>query len=325
MKISRRLKIIISEHANLFHFIYNLTDWHFSVRLQYKEKWLKETDLLTSQEQDVLEKIEKVFQKYSFGPNYWGKIFLVEQEKQAWKLAQNQIASEDLKIFRLAANTFHHRFQQIWKKEKYLLVYWKEVFKNINNLIPNGLTADLDTFFEAKPDNHNITVILLLGGHSQAPAGGANIQTGTITLEISWVCPDILRPVILTIWHELVHSLWQSKKFWGKLDTFINKNKSILPEQKLPIHAYLNEGIVASLFPYGYLAEKHFAFPLADYFQKNLREIKTNKSKSLNHWGLYSSYHLHNLSKEYVENRRAVDDNFIKAVLDLLIKYLKDK
>lgn len=324
-----KLNILVSEESNFWHFIYNLTNWHFSVRPTYKQLWLKEIGPLKEDEIRILNLIEKVFQKYTFGKSYWGKIFLTGQSNEVWAEAEKVILPEDLKVFKSCKKILSPHFQVIWQKEKYLLRYWAEVFKqNKKSFFLRELINDLNIFFVSKENLEELEIILLIGG-GQYPTGGANIKKGVVTLEVSWVDCRAIRPVFLAVWHELTHSFWNNEVYNRLVKKEVEKlisSKRIDSNQfdNIPLYVFFNEAIVATLFPFGYLANRYFDFPSSNFYESALNKYSNDPLKNISNWSIVSGSKLMDLSKKYIEEVKPIDKSYINKVSELFLDFIED-
>ena len=69
----------ISHYANLYFFIQNLSEWHFSNRKKHNEAWRKELSFSTEAD-FCIETFKKIHQKYSFGDKYLGRLFFLNDD-----------------------------------------------------------------------------------------------------------------------------------------------------------------------------------------------------------------------------------------------------
>ena len=295
--------------GNVFHFISNLACWHFSCRKWYNDFWIHESGDLTNRENDALIDAKALFLKYGFGANYWGKVFLRENDTVVWQKAKTAF-KHDFSKFEGIFKTFEPRFQQFWKDDKNLLEQWASRIKVINFLLtPPGLIEDLDVFFGQKADPRTIEIFLQINVPGNSACGGSVIGPGAITLELSRTSFGFLRPVILVMWHELVHNIWQNNNYWKIIEDFTKEIKSPSPVKDVSWQELINETITESLFPHGYLAQKHFGFPSQEYFKK---QLNTGNWRDLSAHGLFS------LAKDYIESNKPLDINFFEEVVRVI-------
>ncbi len=307
----------ISKTANLFHFISNLTDWHFSVRPSYKKYWIEKTGGLTEEDKEWLAKADNLFKKYTFGDNYWGQVFLRRPENDVWQVAEENFGEKDALRFKEISDYFAPRFDKIWNEEKDSLDKWTEILeKTKDKYIKDELIVELNNLFNTKPDLRNgIKMVLLMSSPSTLGGGGANIGRGAVTSELSRVKHEDVVHVWLNFWHEISHVYWEkTNNYMNMLNNYLNtlENKPSLGDITFKI--LMKEGVLEAFIPDGVLAEKYFDMPI--------KEIKTEE-KSMSGWRSFSRYQLKELSYEYLNENKKIDENFLKEVSKLLFEYLE--
>ena len=308
------IKFQISETANFWHFVSNLVSWHDSVRLYYRDYWLDQTGDFTEIEEKCLEKLKDFFKKYTYGENYWGKVFLLGNNN-VWEKAGQKFTASEIELLKEASEVFYRRFRKIWDIDQHLLKVWKiRLEKTSKRFVTESLIQDLDVFFNYKQPLKSVTVFLLMCEKRNDPAGGgANLGKGYLTLEVSRADYDAIRPAWLLFWHELTHNLWQedSSTYQQLRRDFSDQMKNEGLDGKIlqiPTSRIINEVVVDSLFPKGYLAKKHFDFPVELIFNRFGEGSK--KRFKVEDWHYYFAYTLKDLAKDYIENGKAIDMDF---------------
>ena len=254
----------ITKIGNLFHFVSNLTDWHYSVRPSYKSYWLEKTGNLSIEESGALVKAKELFIKYSFGQNFWGKVFLRRPEEDVWQIAEQNFGKEDTESFKTITNVFLPKFEKLWIEEEKLLHNWKgELEKSQSKYAQDGLVNKLDVLFNTKVKfDLQVKIILLMCSPTTIGGGGANVGPGAITLEVSRKSLNDIQFAWFNFWHELVHTYWErNKEYTGMLIEFVNKKEQDglpSPVEKAPLKAAIGEAVIESLIPMGYLSNKYF-------------------------------------------------------------------
>ena len=320
----------ITKTGNLFHFVSNLTDWHYSVRTSYKSYWLEKTGNLSIEESEALVKAKELFIKYSFGQNFWGKVFLRRPEEDVWQIAEQNFGKEDTESFKKITDVFLSKFEKLWIEEDKLLHNWKdELEKSQSKYAPDGLVSKLDVLFNTKVKfDPQVKIILLMCSPTTVGGGGANIGPGAITLEVSQKPFNDIQFVWFNFWHELVHTYWErNREYTDMLIEFVNKKEQDglpSPIEKVPLKVVVGEAVIESLIPMGYLSNKYFGFNSGKYFREKtlqLRESKVNKSQSLSFWRCFSADKLFSTAKKYVENDKPVDEGYFEMVTQVIKEY----
>lgn len=315
--MNRGLRIIpqVSYVANVFHFISNLAGWHFSNRSAYKEFWLRETGKFTKNEKGALNRASKLFNKYTFGtPKHWGNVFLTEQNRTVWEKGEKEYPRTDFEEFRNVYTIFEPRFSKLWKVDEKLLARWIEKFRELGEKIsPPSLASDLDTLFGTKKDIREVKVILLVNSPNYN-GGGGFLRPGYITLELSRTPLHEVRNLVLVMWHEMIHNIWQDKTYWEMIKDYTEKlstyGVSSTPDE-IPPTVLINEAVTESLLPRGLLAKKYFGFVGKGYLGKDKMSL----------WRDYSVRKLIPLAEKYIDQKRKIDHQFLDRTLDLLTKF----
>src|SRR4030042_1408752 len=143
-----KFKLIISKQANLFFFISNFAEWHFSCRLNYNEKWIKQTSPLNDKEKNILQILKTIFQKYNFN-QYLGKFFInTDKVAKNWSDLKKNLLPDEYNNIKTAFKIFLPKFNKIWKANQQTLKINKKILENelkkprILNII-----QDLSVFF----------------------------------------------------------------------------------------------------------------------------------------------------------------------------------
>ncbi len=300
----------VNRTANLFHFISNLTDWHFSVRKRYKEKWLQQTGKLTDKEKECLFKIVKLFKKYTFGKNYWGKVFLTKSDDEVWKEAE-KVFGQDAMKFKKMSDVFQKRFDLIWDGKKNRLEKWQKLLEKTEKIFINkDLIEDLNVLFGVIPEiEENIQINLLLGG----PGGGANTTKYNIEMEVSNLSENEVKRIWAVIWHELIHKFWETGEYKQMIYDFSKEIDSELVKG-IPNHIVIKEMITSSLLPWGYFRKKYFKTDTNEYIKQSLRNLETKGEKRLSYFTFLAALKMESLVKEYIEGKKKIDVHFLKKI-----------
>lgn len=261
-----------------------------------------------------MSKAGAVFRKYSFGKDYWGKTFLAEPEDKVWELAKNRFETKDVRVFQEMVQKFSPRFEKLWPEERVLLEKWADKLgQTQDKMSPPELIEDLNIFFGSKVKiSQPIKIVLLMGVAGNFPNGGGSLHQGQVTLEISRIPLEYIRPAWLIIWHELVHNLWQDETYHLQVERVIKvaqKAGVTFPIKGRPLSVVVNEAVAQSLLHVGYLAKKHFGFPVEEYFRKMLVQGR---------WSDRLAFGLMKLSGRYIEGRRQIDKAYLDQVVEVV-------
>lgn len=299
----------VSQLANFYFFVQNLSEWHFSNCKQYNEVWRKQLSL-GDRELSMLKKFSKLHQRYSFGPKYLGNYFLFHSPQQAWKSLHSDLPELDFIFIKEIFDLLEPKFRQIWRKEGPRLREWKLALQG-DSVSPKSKTIEriLGHFYQwhiGEPIQTDIILMLATNGFS---GGGANFMNNpyALQLEISSLSVARLSHVLMLIWHELAHVLIiRHTDFIHRIQSFLDINpekaktiKRIQNRQKPAI--YINELILSSLLPTGCLRAK--VFGKESYLSHNFKDAPR----------LFQ--HVLRLSKEYLEKQQSVDLAYLGRLL----------
>jgi len=316
--------------TNLFFFVSNLSNWHYSCRPWSNRYWIEKTGELSKEEENRLALVKNIFQKHTYGEKYWGKIFLDMEIEDKWKKAENLLSGEDISELKKACGLLKPRFDKIWEEDEQLLIKWKEqLLESTQKYTPNELVEKLNILFQKKPESDFVRVFLFVSGPNNSASGGANVGSGKITLEMSRTPHQFLRPVWMTLWHEAIHMLWErNSKYLGMLREFCDglnvKRDNFFPDG-VSFGEVMKEAIMESMIPHGYVSQKYFGFPSDDYYAST----KFTSEINMRNWRIFSGNKLRPVVSEYFEKEKPIDRELLEEVMKCLEEFVtqfgKDK
>jgi hypothetical protein len=316
--------IQITKTANKFHFISNLTGWHFSCREKDNKRWLERTGKLTQKEKDALELFTKILKKYDFGENFIGRPFIRSTEKEIWKNIEQSKIFEVYESIREIFSIFDKKFERIWEKEKSRLNFWK--IKLQKYLSKYKKTKEIfrksKIFFRARNIPSIMEIHLLIG----SGGGGANIGKGAITLDFSNRPISHLKYALGVVIHETLHLIANSSQYYLKnlkksAESLSVPRRNSLISGKRRKRSIINEAIIGTICPEGYVFTKYF-LNLSDkkaneYFKKRIHDAKNKFSE----WRTFSAKELYPITKDYFENEKQIDKEFFNATTQVFKKF----
>ncbi|MEK7575788.1 MAG: hypothetical protein AAB491_01745 [Patescibacteria group bacterium] len=316
--------IQVTKTANKFHFISNLTDWHFSCRESDNKRWLEETGKLTQKEKNALKLFTKILKKYDFGENFIGKPFTRNNDKEIWKNIKKFINKKEFERIQEIFYVFDKRFEKIWKKERDRLKFWKiKLQKYLSKYKGNKeIFGKSKIFFRAKNLPSTMEIYLLIG----SGGGGANIGKGAITLDFSNRPISHLKYALGVITHETLHLIANSSQYYLKnlkktAESLSVPRKNSLISGKRRKRSIVNEAIIGAICPEGYVFTKYF-LNLSDkkankYFEKRIHNAKNKFSE----WRTFSAKKLYFITKDYFENKKPIDKEFFNTTIQIFKKF----
>lgn len=330
-----KFNIKYTKLGNFFFFVSNLSEWHFSCRKQYNQKWLKNEKPMTAEKKKGLSYFSRTMKKYNFR-QYLGAPFLVEDsEKKAWGKIKNIVTKKEYEKIQSIFEVFAPRFDKIWNKDKKILDNNVKVFSKENRRPCYGkIDKTLQEFFGQKISEKFKKTNVYLIKHpleNWRIAGGANLQSRGITLECNQlVYKDASSELALAVsYHEFIHLVFQNKfkKIINRAIADVGE-KNILSFFGRAIDEFIMEIVINALFPRGYLANKYLHYrPFENNFKKNHEKYKLaydlfKQNKQANFLDVIYCivYYLYPLTEEYIESRKKIDIDYVMRIIDFLKK-----
>lgn len=341
-----KIKIHYAKLANQFFFISNLADWHFACQKHYNEKWLGQTGLLSFQEKKVLKKFREIMKRYGFAFKnnksiYLGIPFIKSSSSQVWKKVKQWINDKEYKEIREIFKILEPRFEKIWSISSKKLRQTKEILRReLEKEKSNKILEIISILYKVKDKtNQVIHIYLFTVPPNVGTGGGANIGANAITFECSEISPKELPHILSVIFHEIAH-LFEQKYFIPLLNKYINnisqqEKKKIQKTQVFQeiknIKIILKEMITSSLLPEGYLSEKisqkiNNRKNIRTYYKNNFNSSVSTlpkKYRNLKNLRQYSAYHLYDNVKKYIEQKKPLDENYIKKTYQIFREFEK--
>lgn len=321
----------ISKLATQYFFISNLTEWHFSCRHSYNLSWLEQTGPLNKEEKKALLEIKKIIKSKL----HYGRQFFIYPPKKAWEIIKEDLNREDYLKFRNAFALFDYRFEKIWNKIE--LERWaKDLQKCFYSDGYQNLLIDLGKLFSFNNSNLEGLIVYILPCpiKDRHPAGGANLDSKAITLEVPIYNDEkwFLEAGLAIIAHEIAHIMFDNsklKKIIDKIDKNIKKYKLgdinlIKPERT--IKGLLKEILIGIFVPAGYLAQKY----LREYSPLTKTTYFTNIDKSFEKFSKFKKgnyvnfrniepyfiWHLYPVAAYYIKEGKYLNKRFIELILE---------
>lgn len=181
-----------SKMANFFFFLANLSEWHWSCRHDYNQVWLTRTGPLNEEEEQALQEFKTLMEKYGFSLNpqkyLLGRAFLLQPETKAWSFLNKKLPTSEFKKIKNIFRIFKKRFNWIWQKDK---TDFGRRLKNFQKILKQrafkNLIDDMIYFLNGQKSLQTITTIFIMSplkGESVTAAGGANLTSNSLTIEL---------------------------------------------------------------------------------------------------------------------------------------------
>lgn len=330
----------VSKLSNLFFFVSNLANWHFSCRERYNVNWINQTGELTNNERNLLQEFGTIMKKYGFVYRngvlqYLGKFFLSprKDENLTWNDIKNHITSNEYECIKSILTSFENRFNKVWNVNK--LDQWREtlnkktegdLFEKLIQKISRTLTG------AAKTDsNLDIGVSLLFSPCTDsAPAGGANLGSQDVTLEvpINGMTEWNVECALSVLLHEIGHNLYEKSLLRNIVEKqFASESLDVdhITNHR-PLTELIKEILIGCCAPNGYLVSQCFShFSPTELLAENLggcfksfTNFQNGKETSYWHFTSYVIWLLYPVVAFYCEHDMPFDEKFVRHIVSVL-------
>lgn len=290
----------ILRYANLYFFIQNLSEWHFSNRKKHNEEWRKE--LLFSPEADSrIQAFRKIHKKYSFGDKYLGRPFFLNDDP--WPSLKDLVDEDEYLNIRNIFATLEPYFNTLYEKDEIALKKWATIITDPIFIKKSSyLNEALANFYGCNLYNENCAIYLLLSTKEKNGGTAGTINDYSVTLELSRTPVELERQVLNILWHELIHLYFRNFTLYPFLEKYTNSNLKIMKK--------VDELIASALLPNGLLKE---------YTLTTVDKSKTPESFNTR---IVSNkiIQVQKLIYPYLKQKKAMDTKLIQEITSVLSK-----
>jgi len=302
----------ISRYANLYFFIQNLSEWHFSNRKKHNETWRKELHF-SKEAESTIQEFKKIHEQYSFGDKYLGRPFFIY--KNPWPAIEILTGKNNtVKIKRIFA-TLEPYFDTFYKKDETMLKKWatiitKPKFTASASYINNMLAC----FYGCAPYNDHCIIYLLLSTEKKNGGTSRTISDHAVTLELSRTPIKSEKLMLNILWHELIHLYFRNFMLYPLLEKYTKNNQTTMKK--------IDELIASSLLPNGLLKKHKLIIPnrhaTSDNFNSRISSNKIICVQELIYPYLQQKKTIDaKLVQELLKNNKAVAKNSPPLTLEL--------
>jgi hypothetical protein len=325
-------KLSISKEENLFFFISNLSQWHFSCRPDYNAEWIKMIGPLSNREKTALSGYRVVISKYGFNyknekPLNLGARFYVPIESKKWAELKKAVTKEEYVKIKAAIDIFRPKFNRVWDQVR--IKKWGSALnkmlrsKNFSKRLP----SDIHRFLGVTRTKQITVHLFAAPSTNRTAAGGANLGHDDLTLEVpiyklnNWN----VEFAIAILFHEMTHTAIDGSSIRKWIDREFLKNKKgavNLPSGR-GLQEIIRELVAESVAPYGYYFNKYGKAytPVPDMLLSSFAQNKkgfwrSDKYKTLQFRNLmkYLVWKTYPLCAYYDAANMKLDKDFIKEL-----------
>ncbi len=235
----------ISRYANLYFFIQNLSEWHFSNRKKHNKEWRNE--LAFSEKVELcLQEFKEIHKKYSFGDEYLGRPFFLYDNP--WSMIKTIVGEDDYVKIKNIFSTLEPYFNTLYIKDEIILKKWAILISEPEFLEKASfINETLASFYGCSLYNEDCTIYLLLSTKEKNGGTSGTINDHSVTLELSQISLESKGQVLKVLWHELIHLYFRNNTFYPLLEKYTDNNLEAMGK--------IDELIASSLLPNGLLKE----------------------------------------------------------------------
>lgn len=320
------MKILIQKQLNLFLFIVNLTEWHFSVTKSFNKKWKKLPKPLSLEEKRVLLDLTKILKSYQQKYQEHLIIEFLGENRINWNKLSQKLLPENIKTLKYALKIFESRFEYFYcrqysnmeKLKKSLLSFfaksksWLEKIQNFYNWV----------------SKKEILIYLTLSSEANKQAGGIFFENSKKAYVILQFGDFNLKqekwPLIDVLLHEISH-LYQGSLMWENLIKKPTQKIIVLQDFKnegITQKDVMNELIHCTLFSeVGTISQKIFNWSN----QEILKKVDKLKSQKIFYHQavLITSYSLRNEVQKYINSKEKIDKGLIELAVEQWNRVIK--
>ncbi len=284
----------ILRYANLYFFIQNLSEWHFSNRKGHNEVWRNELHF-SNEAESCIHEFKKIHQQYSFGDKYLGRPFFLF--KDPWPAVELLAGKDDYAKIKKVFATLESYFDTVYVKDEVMLKKWatiiaKQEFETGASYINNALA----NFYGCAPYNEDCTIYLLLSTEKKNGGTAGTISNNAVTLELGRTSIKLEKHMSNVLWHELIHLYFKNCVFFPLLEKCTNNNWEMMGK--------IDELVASSLLPNGLLKQNILTstdkFRTSEYFN-----TRVDSEKIIN---------VQQLIYPYLQQRRTINANFVQEL-----------
>lgn len=250
----------------------------------------------------------------NFDLSFYGK-----NDNKIWKQIEKSIGKERVKQFQKSIGLLETAFNSYWRKEAKHLLLCKKYFQSNQPLLQQVI-------FEIKRLSgvqHFMVVYVPIYFISDFTHNDDEIHAW-----FSWLpkksfmvveIPPDFEPrdgsfPIGVLAHEFFHlMLRKNKNLFSKIGKIAEDNKKLFIKlsEGMPHRLFLEELLISSFIPEGYLSKKYFHTKITTH---------AAKPKSLLAWRKFVAFKLGQTAKAYIDNHQCIDEKYLKD----LIKVIKE-
>jgi hypothetical protein len=256
--------------------------------------------------------LQKYLSDEKFNLSFYGK-----SGDKIWRQIEKIIGKENAKETKKSIVSLDPVFTSHWRKVSNHLLLWKQYFRNNQSLFQQA-TLGLTKLCGIK---HSIISRILIYLISDPVSNDKEINAWfSWTPKESFIVVEIPLGLkvpnnffsLAVLEHEFFHlMLRENKNLFLKITNTARENDKLFTKsaEGMSNRIFLEELLISSFIPEGYLGEKYFNTKVISY---------TSKPKDLLGWRKFIAFKLYQVAKVYIDDARQIDENYLKNLIGII-------
>jgi hypothetical protein len=256
--------------------------------------------------------LRKYLSDEKFNLSFYGK-----SENKIWRQIEKIIGKENAKETKKSIVSLNSVFTSHWRKASNHLLLWKQYFQNNQSVFQQAI-LELKKLSGIKYSTiSKISIYLISDPVSNDKEINAwfswTPKENFIVVEIplGLKAPNNFFPLAVLA-HEFFHlMLRENKNLFLKITNIARENDKLFTKlaEGMPNRIFLEELLISSFIPEGYLSEKCFNTKIISH---------TSRPKDLLGWRKFVAFKLYQATKKYVNDTRQIDENYLRDLMGII-------
>lgn len=245
---------------------------------------------------------------------------MTKENEQLWNILGQEIGTTHTGAIKEVLENFSHRFDIVWQKEETHLMRISKFFNSQSKKIETALAqVESLTGLQNKTKLTDIPIQLAMSSAEEDDIVGwySTFEEKTdLVLECSGVIENNFPFLEAVLLHELFHLALRSHSVVMPLIVSVaDENQDLLSplSQDMPPFQILEELLISSFTPEGYLATK--------YFNTTISIAEKTDESVLHNFTLIrrrSAHAMRNLAKEYTDEKKCIDKMYLNSLTETI-------
>jgi hypothetical protein len=265
---------------------------------------------------DKADLIEPYLRKYLSGEKF-NLSFYGKNEGEIWRQIEKMVGREKAKEIKKSIVPLNSVFIPYWRKASKSLFLWKQYFQENQSLLQEVILKLKKLIGVKRFVISEIPIYLILDPANKDKEINAWFswmpKQSFIVVEIPLgvkVSNNLFPLAILA--HEFFHlMLRKNKDLFLRIADIVKENDELLIKRSegMPNRMFLEELLISSFIPEGYLSEKYFDTKVVSH---------ASKPKNLLGCRRFVAFKLYQMAKKYITDNRQIDENYLKDLIKII-------